>query len=360
MHFLTNLALITILFSCAASLFIALLIVATKSWHGKYSYDSIVGAQKIHSEHVPRVGGLAIFGGFCLIGYWIPAEVQNVFNPLLLLGLIAFSFGFLEDLTKQVPVVMRLWATMIPGVMGYYLTDYSLNDFGYAWLNYPLHWPVVAIAFTAFAVCGLIHAINVIDGFNGLASFTSIWILFGLIGLSLFAGDIPIALVALALVGSTLGFLALNWPWGKLFLGDGGSYFLGVSIAWLCVALVNRNPAISPFACLVLCSYPIIETLFSIARRLRSRMSTGQPDSLHLHQLIAKAFIYPALKERFAPAYVNSVTGFGMSLLSIPGLVLALSFSQEPQILIASFGGLVLAYTALYLGVQKLANEQTT
>ena len=355
---LTSLALTTLLLPFALSIVVALIIVLTQSWHGKYSYDSIVGVQKVHAERVPRIGGLAIFLGFCSLGYWAPDKMQEVFHPLLLLGLITFSFGFVEDVTKQVPVVMRLWATMVPGVVGYFLTDYSLNNFGYAWLNYPLQWPMIAVAFTAFAVCGVTHAINMIDGFNGLASFTSIWILFGLIGLALSVGDLDLVLTALVLIGAIAGFLVLNWPWGKLFLGDGGSYFLGLSIAWLCVALVNRNPAISPFACLILCSYPIIETLYSMTRRLLSRMSTGQPDRMHLHQLIAKALTYPALKGRLSPVYVNSATGFVVSLLSLPALALAQYFAQEPQALIASFGALALAYVALYLIVKNIANEQ--
>lgn len=337
----------------AISLLSSLLIVRTRSWHGKYSYDSLTGVQKVHREAVPRIGGLALFLGLCAADYFMPLAVQEIFNPFLFIISISFSFGLVEDLSKQVPVVMRLWATMIPGVVGYYLTGYSLNQFGYGWLDLLFQWPIVSIAFTAFAICGVTHAINIIDGFNGLASWSSLWILIGLIVIALSVGDAPLAMVAIALLACTIGFLLVNWPWGKIFLGDGGAYLLGCAIAWLCVALVNRNPVVSPFALLVLCSYPIIEILFSMARRVKTKMSTGQPDRSHLHQLVAQSLIYPALKKRFSATISNSSTGFLMGALSIPPMLLAITFAQNQSACLASFGFLVLAYILLYRWAQK-------
>jgi UDP-N-acetylmuramyl pentapeptide phosphotransferase/UDP-N-acetylglucosamine-1-phosphate transferase len=159
-------------------------------------------------------------------------------------------------------------------------------------------------------------------------------------------------------VAAVLGFLAINWPWGKLFLGDGGAYFLGVSIAWLCVMLVSRNPQVSPFACLVLCSYPITEVLYSIARRTLSRMSSGKPDRLHLHQLIAITLIYPRLAS-LKLVYKNSVTGFVVSCLSIPVVILAITYSQEQSTLVWIFGAVVLGYIALYRIVRGRMNAKS-
>ena len=340
------------------SLLVSWGIVWTRHWHGRYSFDSLSGVQKVHIGQVPRIGGMAIFLGFCSADIFLSNGAQSILNPLLLLGLIAFSFGLLEDLTKQVSVTMRLWATMIPGVVGYFLTGYTLNQFGYGWLDLLLSWPIVSIAFTAFAICGVTHAMNMIDGFNGLSAWVTVWILLGIVGMALSVDDVHLASVALFLLASTAGFLLVNWPWGKLFLGDGGSYFLGVSIAWLCVVLVSRNPQISPFACLVLCSYPIIEVLYSIARRAKARMSSGKPDQLHLHQLIAKSFLYPRLKGRFSPVQKNSITGFVVSTFSIASLVLAVTFAQSQSSLIACFGVLVLLYIALYQWVRTISAAQ--
>jgi UDP-N-acetylmuramyl pentapeptide phosphotransferase/UDP-N-acetylglucosamine-1-phosphate transferase len=341
-----------------ASLAIGVGIVLTRTLHGKYSFDTVVGVQKVHHEQVPRIGGVAIFLGF-LLGQLLALDLaEGVLESTLALGLIAFSFGLMEDLSKKVPVALRLWATMVPGVVGYFLTGYTLNQFGYGWLDLILQWPIVSIAFTAFAICGVTHAINMIDGFNGLAGWTSVWILLGIAIIALSVGDVPLAMTATLIVASVLGFLAINWPWGKLFLGDGGAYFLGVSIAWLCVMLVSRNPQVSPFACLVLCSYPITEVLYSIARRTASRMSSGRPDRLHLHQLIAITLIYPRLAS-LKLVYKNSVTGFAVSCLSIPAVILAITYSQEQATLVWIFGAVVLGYIALYRIVRGRMNAKS-
>ena len=342
-----------------ASLAIGVGIVLTRTLHGKYSFDTVVGVQKVHHEQVPRIGGVAIFLGFFL-GQFLAFDLAGgVLESTLALGLIAFSFGLMEDLTKKVPVALRLWATMVPGVVGYFLTGYTLNQFGYGWLDLILQWPIVSIAFTAFAICGVTHAMNMIDGFNGLAGWTSVWILLGITTIALSVGDVPLAMTATLIVAAVLGFLVINWPWGKLFLGDGGAYFLGVSIAWLCVMLVSRNPQVSPFACLVLCSYPITEVLYSIARRTASRMSSGRPDRLHLHQLIAITLIYPRLAS-LKLVYKNSVTGFAVSCLSIPAVILAITYSQEQAALVWIFGAVVLGYIALYRVVKGRMNAKSS
>jgi UDP-N-acetylmuramyl pentapeptide phosphotransferase/UDP-N-acetylglucosamine-1-phosphate transferase len=162
------------------------------------------------------------------------------------------------------------------------------------------------------------------------------------------SGDTHLALVAGILMASTLGFLLVNWPWGILFLGDGGSYFLGSSVAWLCVELVNRNPQVSPFACLLLCAFPITETLYSIARRLKAHQSSGQPDRMHLHQLVDIDLIYPRCQVKLAPRYKNSLTGLIVSLFCLPAVVFASLFSENQALLINAFLINILLYIGLY------------
>jgi UDP-N-acetylmuramyl pentapeptide phosphotransferase/UDP-N-acetylglucosamine-1-phosphate transferase len=271
----------------------------------------------------------------------------------------AFSFGLLEDLTKKVSVAIRMWATLLPGIVAYFLTGYSLSYFGIAPIDWILQWTVLSVLFTAFAICGITHAINMIDGYNGLAGWSSIWILLGLWAISSVCGDPELATISLIFVGATAGFLLLNWPWGKVFLGDGGSYFLGASIACLCVLLVLRNPTVSPFACLVLCSYPIIEALYSIWRRFKMKKSSGNPDRLHLHQLIGEKLIYPALGKR-RTTYVNSATtGFTVSLFCTPAAIMALALYDQQNTLITLFCALTFVYIMVYYSVRKMNTGQS-
>ena len=156
-------------------------------------------------------------------------------------------------------------------------------------LDMLLLWPLFAIAFTAFAVGGVANAINIIDGYNGVAGGYAILVLGALAWVAFQVGDSVVLAASLIMIGALLGFLAWNYPKGQIFLGDGGAYLLGFWLAELSVLLVARNPDVSPWFPLLLLIYPIFETLFSVYRKkvLRGR-SPGQPDGLHMHMMIYK------------------------------------------------------------------------
>ena len=85
-----------------------------------------------------------------------------------------------------------------------------------------------------------------------------------------------------------MGFFVLNFSTGKIFLGDGGAYLLGFILASLAIQLPARNYDVSPWTSLIFCSYPIIETIFTIFRRIKNRKSIHEPDNLHLHHLVSE------------------------------------------------------------------------
>ena len=343
----------------AISAAVMVLIVLTQRWHGRWSYDSTKGVQKTHQGNVPRIGGIALFIGMWLTGTQLSSTSQEILNTVLILTAIAFSFGLLEDLTKKVSVAIRLWATLLPGVVAYFLTGYSLNYFGIAPIDWVLQWTVLSVLFTAFAICGITHAINMIDGYNGLAGWATVWILLGIWAISTACGDRELAQISLVFVGATAGFLLLNWPWGKVFLGDGGSYFLGSSIACLCVLLVLRNPSVSPFACLVLCSYPVIEALYSIWRRFKNKKSSGNPDRQHLHQLIGEKLIYPALGKKLSIRAKSASTGFAVGLFCIPAAIMAFALYDQQSGLVALFCALTFGYIMVYRTMSKMGAGQS-
>lgn len=280
------------------------LIVFTQKWHGRLSHDRIQGVQRMHTNSVPRIGGLAIYSAVALSTYLSTNLFEEtMLSSILVMGFIIFSFGFMEDLTQKVSVPMRMWASLLPGFVGYYLTNTYLSSLDFAWLDGLLMVLPIGIFFTAFAISGMTHAMNFIDGLNGLSAWTATWILLGLFLLSmnsnLAAVSVPIAILS----GAMIGFLFWNWPLGKLFLGDGGAYFVGMAIAWLAITLSILAPEITAWSMLLLCAYPITETLFSMYRRFRSRQSSGQPDRAHLHQLIASCWIYP----RFSSISISDI-----------------------------------------------------
>lgn len=340
--------------AAAVSFGLAVLLVLTKRLHGHFSMDGLEGIQKTHTQPTPRIGGLAIVAGV-FVGYLMaqPAR-QAILGTLLIAGLPAFAFGLAEDVTKKVSVRARLLATMASGVLGWWLTGISLRGIDLSLMDYLLQWTPVSVAFTAFAVGGVANAVNIVDGFNGLASG---FVLIAFIGLATIAGasgDKNLALACLVITGAMVGFWLVNWPLGKIFLGDGGSYFGGFALAWACVLLIERNPGVTAFAPLLICIHPVTEVLFSIYRRRMHGTHPGQPDRLHLHSLLMRRVVRPALY-RLLPhdPYLtkllrNPATGLLLALMTLPAVAMALALRHHSGWACLATLGFMLGYVAIY------------
>ncbi len=113
------------LWGCSASFALCILLVLTGRWHGVWTMDSVVGIQKFHSTLTPRVGGIPIVLGLVVAWGRAPVEIKNMITPILLAGMPAFLFGLAEDITKRVGVMPRLLATMVSGLLAWWITDYS-------------------------------------------------------------------------------------------------------------------------------------------------------------------------------------------------------------------------------------------
>lgn len=331
-----------------AALIAAIALVLTQRWHGRFSLDGTTGVQKFHTEPTPRIGGVAIAIGL-LAGWWAAApQVQDILGPMLLAGIPAFVFGTAEDVTKKVGVLPRLLATMLSGALAWWLTGVAMQNTGFALLDWALQWLPFAVLFTAFAVGGVANAINIIDGFNGLAS-GSVAIMSAAIGLiALNMGDTALATASFCVAACALGFGAVNWPFGKLFLGDGGAYLLGFALAWLAVLLPMRHPSVTAWATILVCAYPVLEVGFSVRRRrMRKGHHPGQPDKAHLHHFLhyrAVRKFFPAVSSRLQNGFTSPLCWLCTALPA----GLAVVFAQNTQALAVSFGAMVFSYGALY------------
>ena len=333
----------------ATSLICSLLLVFTTRWHGRYSLDATRGVQKFHITPTPRIGGAAI-----MIGLWIalgvlPEAQRELLLPVLLAALPAFVFGLAEDLTRTVSVRARLLATMASGAVCWFLTGVTLQYTGVALLDGLLGWLPFSVLFTAFAVGGVANAVNIIDGFNGLASGTVVIGLATLGMIALGAGDVHLAQLCFVICAVTAGFFVVNFPFGKLFLGDGGAYLLGFLLAWLSVMLVYRNPSVSAWAPLLACAYPVFETVFTIVRRLWCRRHPGHPDSWHLHSLVKTAITARYLRMLPAPLRNACVSPVSWSIALVPAALAVNNAGSHDMLMLG-----VVASFALYLLVYGL------
>jgi UDP-N-acetylmuramyl pentapeptide phosphotransferase/UDP-N-acetylglucosamine-1-phosphate transferase len=227
------------------------LVVLTKkatrlSHHGLESWDSKVSQHPYtSSRRLAHCGYLSVS--------WVTStpEIKHILTPILIAWLPAFLFGLAEDITKRIGVLPRLLATMVSGLIAWCLTDYSLSRVDIWGIDWLLKYTLISVVFTSFAVGGIANAINFIDGFNGRASTMATLSIVGFSLIPWSVGDTALSGAAIILTACVWGFFWVNWPFGKLFLGDGGSHFVGFVLAWVAVLLIERNPSVSPFAALL-------------------------------------------------------------------------------------------------------------
>lgn len=326
----------------------AVFLVRSKDWHGHFSMDGTSGVQKHHVNPTPRIGGVAVMCGLAAVWLLAAEPVKELLSPMLIAGLPAFAAGLIEDVTKKVGVLPRLLATMFSGAVAWYITGVSMQNTGIEVLDQLLAFTPVAVLFTAFAVGGVANAVNIIDGFNGLASGSIAIMLaaMGLIGLQV--GDVAAATVCFSVAIVALGFGAVNWPLGKIFLGDGGAYLLGFLLAWLAVLLPMRNPELTAWTTMLVCAYPVLEVAFSVQRRRkREGHHPGQPDKAHLHH-----FIHRRVVNKLFPTYgaelKNGLTSPFCWLYAALPSGWAVMFAKNPAMLAMGMAIAVVTYALVY------------
>ena len=337
--------------------FVALLLVRYAHLHEKFTGDSdLGGVQKFHTTSVPRIGGLAIMLGLLVSGLVVSVRGlphQVGFYILLLTAFPAFFSGLYEDISKNGGVIRRMLGIMVSAGLAWYFSggkviriDVSVVD---VWMAIPL----ISLLFSLTAVAGLTNAMNLIDGYNGLASAVSVIMLAGIAYVAFFQSDYLVWSVAMSAIGAILGFLFWNWPRGLIFLGDGGAYLLGFLIAELVILLVARNPQVSPWFAAMIVSYPVMETCFTILRRVARKSNPGLPDAAHLHQLIYKRLMrWAAGSSRPADRLMrNSMTSPYLWGLSSLGVIPAVLFWDNTRALQISAGLFVVLYIWIYRSI---------
>lgn len=254
----------------------------TIRFENKYNFfvDCNSKSHAIHTTPTPRVGGIGIFLAFAIsIMILMPQYWWLVVG-----GAVIFGFGLYEDWHGNTRKEFRLGAMAIGAYIAIYFGGYVADNSEFFILPY-----AVATAFTIFAVVGTSSAINFIDGLNGLASGLSGTVLIFYGGLAYWYGDFELVGVISILLGAIGGFFLWNYPKGKIFLGDGGAYFLGFMLAMIAIILAGRHDEISLWYACVALLYPVIETFVTIDRRIKRKRKYGTPffeaERVHLHTL---------------------------------------------------------------------------
>ena len=194
-----------------------------------------VAIQSAHRGFIPRVGGLAIYisllGLVPLLSFgFIPLSVVFELNSkeltwLILSAVPVFSLGLAEDLGYAMSPKARLVASAISSLAVIFLFRVWLSWLGIPGLDMLVSFAPFAILFTIFATVGVVNAFNLIDGLNGLSSYVTISVAFSLSIIAFNVGNKQISIFLILVVAAVLGFMVFNFPFGKIFLGDGGGLF---------------------------------------------------------------------------------------------------------------------------------------
>jgi len=309
--------------------------------------------QKIHISLTPRIGGAGIFFGIVsslFICYQLNYPFPDLVINIIICSLPIFFAGLAEDITGEITAINRLaFATFSAFLINQFL-EVNISHIDFYWVDSLLKIKIFASLFTIFCMVGLVNAYNIIDGFNGLSSLHGTISLLLITYLSLKFGDLELSFISMLFASGTMGFLIWNYPSGKIFLGDCGSYLLGFWISILTILLISRHPIISPWLAITLNIYPVVETLFTIYRRaLLSNKSPLKPDGMHFHSIFYKRLFRqhaPLITQNnFSYDPQNPTTTFFILIISIAGMIPGVIWPESTPILITC----LLVYTATFL-----------
>ena len=272
-----------------------MIVIASRYGFSRRAIVDELAIQSAHTGFVPRVGGLAIFisilGIIPLVSFgFIPLSVMLELNAGQLTGLIlsaipVFTIGLAEDLGYSMSPRIRLFSAALSSFLAISILHVWISNVGIPGVDDLLFIVPIGILFTAFATVGVVNAFNLIDGLNGLSSYvaTSTAIAISIIGFKV--GDIQMVVFSTLIVSSVLGFMVLNFPLAKIFMGDGGAYAIGHLLVWSAILLIDNAEEVSPFAILLIFFWPVADTGLAIWRRWKLGNPTDRPDRLHFHQL---------------------------------------------------------------------------
>lgn len=244
-------------------------------------YDTI---QKIHSNYVPPFGGIIIFTHFYIYIYLFYPNSILIEPYFFFPSLIIILTGLKEDIFLNVSAKIRFLIIFFVSIIFIYncesLPVIEIDIINNIFKSFPL----IEILFYSIGLTALANGLNMIDGMNGLAGFSALSIITALLSLlfltdqfALFFGNQLIILFFLIVI-----FLIFNFPFGKIFLGDAGAYWLGWILGALIIYIFTYSE-LNTWSAVLIIFYPIFEVIFSTFRKLFQKKTPLEPDIEHLH-----------------------------------------------------------------------------
>lgn len=247
--------------------------------------------RKLHAGHIPLIGGISIFIAVLMASLlWLPNTLE--LRMYLIASAMMVFIGAVDDkfdLKVRIRIIGQLIVAslMIYGVGGYISNLGDLFGLGDVTLG------PMGIIFTYIGIIVVINAFNMVDGIDGLIgslsinTFTAIAILF------IMSGQTDYISYPLILATATIPYLIFNLGLTKkskkIFMGDAGSMFIGLSVIWLLtMGTQNEHASFRPVTALWICAIPLMDMLAIVVRRYKNGKSPFKPDRDHLHHILQR------------------------------------------------------------------------
>jgi len=249
------------------------------------------GKRRVHTRPVPYLGGLAIFFAFVagiLVVFYFNQQFRIEFvlklKGLIIAGVLIVLLGLWDDIKKIKPITKLTGQIFVALLLfGYgFRIELFTNPFLGGEMQVPLF---LSVLITVAWIVGLMNAMNLIDGLDGLAAGITVIVSGALLFIALFMDNYINVFLLAALAGSTLGFLWFNFHPARIFMGDTGSMFIGLILA--SVTLIRSQHKSAAAAVLLVpitaLAIPIYDTFMAVIRRLLKKGSIFRADKRHLH-----------------------------------------------------------------------------
>ena len=331
----------------------------TYLWHKKFyrnlGLKTYQAVQRIHLNETPRLGGLIfILSLVSFIAFSNINESIQLLKIILICLIPIIVIGIKEDLLHNVEPTIRLLSLLFVGWL--FRVQFTgplpiLTDIPFIGKLLLLHGGISI--FYILSMTAVANGMNLIDGVNGLCGAVALSILSALLFLSYKTADITMLSLIFSLILLIIPFMLMNYPYGRIFLGDLGAYSLGLIVSMLTIILFGRHPEISPWGAVLILIYPTTEVVFSLLRRMVKGVSIYHADTAHLHLKIFFFFRPYSSYKKIANALVTPC----LSLLWLFPIITITWVYQKPLFILFAIILFVAFYGLLYTLV---SNAQKT
>ena len=303
----------------------------------------IPAGRKDHQGEIPLIGGLAIFFAVMLAVFFqepLRLSFISIFPSAALIVII----GVCDDKSNLTPGI-RLLAQMASSLLAIYLGDLSITHLGDLFGRGPVSLGRWSVSYTVFCMVGIMNAVNMLDGIDGLAGGVVLadLLLFGLV--ALLGGHGTQAALIFLVASSVIGFTVFNMrtPWrprASVFMGDAGSMMLGFLLAWFAMALSAPTvDAIAPITTVWILGIPILDTVGIMLRRMLKGRSPFAPDREHLHHFFLRAGFSVTQTTLLIVSLSTALglIGIGAWVCGIPDYVMTYSFIALSLVYLCGF-----------------------